>query len=309
MRRLFLLLITLEIQNLNVSSKLRGLLVSVFKISAPPTGTTVFGHDFDQVNSWFRRLLWRYIPNACENVWPQLQLAVILFYVIRKSKAVTGGLQNVSDYRPDHQTRILWFSIWVWSHHMRWGNTYRQSPWLWTSWKLWTFFQKGLLSLKRILQKGEENTSCWKNLDLQIRSRSFFVHDSSTEATELARKNPKFPWGPKLEALTVLKCDLAYCRGRGGRPWRRDDPRRREAAHAVPKAHGGSLSSGWELGSVRILLASRFNPVGGWRVERWRQRMRETGQVRRQRDAASVHLERHPWSLLEGQLFDPRPSG
>ncbi len=65
-------------------------------------------------------------------------------------------------------------------------------------------FQKGLLSLKRVLQKNEENKSCRKSLDPQIRFCSFFVHDSSTRATELARKSPKFPWGPKLEAITVL---------------------------------------------------------------------------------------------------------
>jgi hypothetical protein len=64
-------------------------------------------------------------------------------------------------------------------------------------------FQKGWLSLKRVLQKKEENKSCRKPLDLQIRFCSFFVHDSSTKATELARKSPKFPCGPKLEAFTV----------------------------------------------------------------------------------------------------------
>ncbi len=64
-------------------------------------------------------------------------------------------------------------------------------------------FQKGFLSLKRLLQKNEENKSCRKTFDLQIRYCSFFVHDSSTEATELARKSPKFRCGPKLEAFTV----------------------------------------------------------------------------------------------------------
>jgi hypothetical protein len=54
-------------------------------------------------------------------------------------------------------------------------------------------FQKGLLSLKRILQKNEENKSCRKTLDLQICSCSYFVHDSSKEATELAQRCPKFP--------------------------------------------------------------------------------------------------------------------
>jgi hypothetical protein len=56
-------------------------------------------------------------------------------------------------------------------------------------------FQKGLVSLKRVLHKNEENKSSRKTLDLQIKIRffSFFVHDSSTEATELARKSPKFP--------------------------------------------------------------------------------------------------------------------
>jgi hypothetical protein len=57
--------------------------------------------------------------------------------------------------------------------------------------------------LKRVLQKNEENESCRKTLDLQIRFCSFFVDDSSTEATELARKSPKFPCGPKVEAFTV----------------------------------------------------------------------------------------------------------
>jgi hypothetical protein len=54
-------------------------------------------------------------------------------------------------------------------------------------------FQKGLLSLKRVLQKNKENKSFIKMLGLQVRFFSFFVHDSSTEATELARKSPKFP--------------------------------------------------------------------------------------------------------------------
>jgi hypothetical protein len=54
-------------------------------------------------------------------------------------------------------------------------------------------FQKRLLSLKRILQKNEENKSCRNTLDIQIWFCSFLVHDSSKEATELARKGPKFP--------------------------------------------------------------------------------------------------------------------
>jgi hypothetical protein len=54
-------------------------------------------------------------------------------------------------------------------------------------------FQKGLLSLKRVLQKNEENKSCRKTVDIQIQLYSFFAHNSSTEATELARKSPKFP--------------------------------------------------------------------------------------------------------------------
>jgi hypothetical protein len=66
-------------------------------------------------------------------------------------------------------------------------------------------FQEGLLSLKRVLQKNKENKSCRKTLDLQVWFCSFFVHDSSTEATELARKSPKFPRGPKLGAFTVIR--------------------------------------------------------------------------------------------------------
>jgi hypothetical protein len=47
--------------------------------------------------------------------------------------------------------------------------------------------------LKRVLQKNEENESGRKILDLQIRFRSFFAQDSSTEVTELATRSPKFP--------------------------------------------------------------------------------------------------------------------
>jgi hypothetical protein len=54
-------------------------------------------------------------------------------------------------------------------------------------------FQKGLLSLTRVLQKNKDNKSCRKTLDVQSRFCSFFVHDSSTEATELATKSPNFP--------------------------------------------------------------------------------------------------------------------
>jgi hypothetical protein len=55
-------------------------------------------------------------------------------------------------------------------------------------------FLKGLLSLKRFLwkKKNRQNESCRKTLDLQTWFCSFLVHDSSKEATELAKKCPKF---------------------------------------------------------------------------------------------------------------------
>jgi hypothetical protein len=49
-------------------------------------------------------------------------------------------------------------------------------------------FQKGLLSLKRVLQKNEQNKSCRKTLDLQI----WFCSLLSKVAKELARKSQKF---------------------------------------------------------------------------------------------------------------------
>jgi hypothetical protein len=55
------------------------------------------------------------------------------------------------------------------------------------------FFQKGLLSSKRVLQKFEENESCTETLDLQTWSCSFLAHVSPKEAMDLARKCPKFP--------------------------------------------------------------------------------------------------------------------
>jgi hypothetical protein len=58
--------------------------------------------------------------------------------------------------------------------------------------------QKGLLSLKRILQKNEENKSCGKTLDLKIGFCSYLVHDSSKEATELAKKKSKVSMRSKV---------------------------------------------------------------------------------------------------------------
>jgi hypothetical protein len=50
-----------------------------------------------------------------------------------------------------------------------------------------------------------EETEFWKKtLDLQMRFCSLLVHNSSEEATGLARKIRKFPLRPKLEALTVF---------------------------------------------------------------------------------------------------------
>jgi hypothetical protein len=53
-------------------------------------------------------------------------------------------------------------------------------------------FQKGLLSLKRILQQIEENKSFRKTLDLKICFCSYFVYDSSKKATELENKVQSF---------------------------------------------------------------------------------------------------------------------
>jgi hypothetical protein len=53
-------------------------------------------------------------------------------------------------------------------------------------------FQKDLLSLKRIVQKKEEDKNCRKTLDLQIRFCSFLVCVSSKEATELAKDCQSF---------------------------------------------------------------------------------------------------------------------
>jgi hypothetical protein len=49
-------------------------------------------------------------------------------------------------------------------------------------------FQKGLLSLKRILQKNKENKCCRNTLDIQTCFCSYLVNDSTKEAAELAKK-------------------------------------------------------------------------------------------------------------------------
>jgi hypothetical protein len=70
------------------------------------------------------------------------------------------------------------------------------------------FFQKGLLSSKSVLQKNEE-MMIWRNEDMKKWWKwrecfcSSLIHNSSKEATELARKGLKFQWGPKLETFTV----------------------------------------------------------------------------------------------------------
>jgi hypothetical protein len=52
-----------------------------------------------------------------------------------------------------------------------------------------------MTSSKRVLQKNDENDTCRKTSDFQTRFFSFLVHNSpkSKQATDLARKGPKFP--------------------------------------------------------------------------------------------------------------------
>ncbi len=63
------------------------------------------------------------------------------------------------------------------------------------------FFQKGLLSSKRVLQKDEKNKSCRKTMDLQIRFGSFLVQDSFKEAIELAKKRSKVSMRSKVRGF------------------------------------------------------------------------------------------------------------
>ncbi len=64
----------------------------------------------------------------------------------------------------------------------------------------------GIFSLGCILitiTHPTENGRCRRTSGLQNRFCSFLVLNSPKEATEFARKGPAFPWGPKLEAITV----------------------------------------------------------------------------------------------------------
>ncbi len=69
----------------------------------------------------------------------------------------------------------------------RWGNilVLPSKP---LPWELGPLFQKGLLSLNRVLQ----NKKRIKLVDLKIWFCSFLVHDSSRAATELAKQRPQF---------------------------------------------------------------------------------------------------------------------
>jgi hypothetical protein len=75
-----------------------------------------------------------------------------------------------------------------------------------------------------VIQKNEENKSCRKTLHLKVWFSSFMVHNSSKEATALARNGPKFPCGFKLEASTVFPPSYKiYCVHElkvNGRSWR-----------------------------------------------------------------------------------------
>ncbi len=74
------------------------------------------------------------------------------------------------------------------------------------------FFQKGLLSSKRVLyRKMNGNKRCRKTLDLQTLFCSCFVPNSSKDANDLAKMGPNFPrWGAKLEAFTVIQTALTH---------------------------------------------------------------------------------------------------
>ncbi len=85
-------------------------------------------------------------------------------------------------------------SAWGWSSTVKASNF---GP----HWNFGPLFQKGLLSLKCILQKNEDNKSCRKSVDLRIWLCSFLVHNSSKEAIELAKKKSKVSMRSKVRAL------------------------------------------------------------------------------------------------------------
>jgi hypothetical protein len=55
------------------------------------------------------------------------------------------------------------------------------------------FFEKGLQSSKRVIQKNEGNKSSRKSFESKTFFCSFFVQNSSKKATDLEKTGQKFP--------------------------------------------------------------------------------------------------------------------
>ncbi len=159
-------------------------------------------HHFSQMTWWFfhtkKRLTWIYLIQ--DTTWSRTAGAT--WATARSHPSCTSFLSNT------WPTRLAWPS-WETGSPTQWcvqvtptkltelaryslSTTTVKAPNFGPHGNFGPLFQKGLLSLKRILQKDEEKKS-WRNtLDLQICFCSYLVHDSSKNATELAKKVQSF---------------------------------------------------------------------------------------------------------------------
>jgi hypothetical protein len=101
-------------------------------------------------------------------IWTHVDLFVVL------GRVKEGLSLDVTVHGEVHAVSFI-FLDWLISHHNLMEKLYTvEAPNFWPHGNFVPLFQKALLSLKRVLHKNDDNKSCTKTLDLQIRFCSFF---------------------------------------------------------------------------------------------------------------------------------------
>jgi hypothetical protein len=72
------------------------------------------------------------------------------------------------------------------------------------------FLTSSVASVDEPCTKSEENRICRSEVFLELLFSSFFCRTRFNDSKPFRKRGPKFPWGPKLGALTVLSRTRHY---------------------------------------------------------------------------------------------------
>ncbi len=169
-----------------------------------------------------------------------------LFYCWKASQ----GLKLWRNSRTPENDHLHVYSLWVTVNTVRASNFGPHG-------NFGPFLGGSVASLDESWTKNEQNRMCRSKVFLQLLFSSFFCRMRFNDSKPFSKRGPKFPWGPKLGALTVTVWHP---------PWRRLFRPRQCLSPVRRRSRGGP--SAWRGGVARLSRVREPFPawlcVAGW---------------------------------------------